>query len=92
MRHPLQVVDQDEKIIDTFAVGHYFDEEHKIRSAFEFIRRYMEEGPEDVFEDPSAKAARIASDLGVPLRRIDLSVTPSLRNCLNWVVTAMQER
>lgn len=45
-----------------------------------------------VFEDPSAKAAKIADDLVVPLRRIDLSVTPSLRNCFNWVVAAMPER
>jgi hypothetical protein len=86
------VVDDNDKILDTFAVGHYFDDEHKIRSVFEFIRRYMEEGPENVFEDPSAKAAKIADDLVVPLRRIDLSVTPSLRNCFNWVVAAMPER
>lgn len=86
------VVDDNDKILDTFAVGHYFDDEHKIRSVFEFIRRYMEEGPENVFEDPSAKAAKVADDLVVPLRRIDLSVTPSLRNCFNWVVVAMPER
>ena len=86
------VVDEHDKILDTFAVGHYFDDERKIRSVFEFIRRYMEDGPENVFEDPSAKAAKIADDLVVPLRRIDLSVTPSLRNCFNWVVAAMPER
>jgi hypothetical protein len=86
------VIDDQDKILDTFAVGHYFDDEHKIRSVFEFIRRFMEEGPENVFEDPSTKAAKIADDLVVPLRRIDLSVTPSLRNCFNWVVAAMPER
>jgi hypothetical protein len=86
------VVDDNDKILDTFAVGHYFDDEHKIRTVFEFIRRYMEEGPENVFEDPSAKAAKIADDLVVPQQRIDLSVTPSLRNCFNWVVAAMPER
>jgi hypothetical protein len=85
------VVDAEDRILDTFAVGHYFDDEHKIRSIFEFIRRYMEEGPQDVFEDPSAKAAKVADDLAVPLRRIDLSVNPSLRNCFNWVVAAMPE-
>jgi hypothetical protein len=87
------IVDDNDKILDTFAVGHYFDEEHKIRSIFEFIRRYMEEGPEHVFEDPTAKAAKVGLEQGaVPLRRIDLSVTPSLRNCFNWVVAAMPER
>jgi len=85
------VIDENEKILDTFAVGNYFDDEDKIRSVFEFIRRYMEEGPENVFEDSSAKAVRVADDLVVPLRRIDLSVVPSLRNCFNWVVTAMPE-
>jgi hypothetical protein len=86
------VVDNNDNILDTFAIGHYFDDEHKIRSVFEFIRRFMEEGPENVFDDPSAKAAKIADDLVVPLRRIDLSVTPSLRNCFNWVFAAMPER
>lgn len=85
------VIDANDKILDTFAVGHYFDEEHKIRSVFEFIRRYMEEGPENVFEDPSAKAAKAGLEVPPPLRRVDLSVTPSLRNCFNWVVAAMPD-
>ncbi len=83
------VCDADRKILHTFAVGHYFDADEKIEEIWEFIRRYMEEGPEHVFEDASEQARAVAPDLQVPLRRIDLSVRTSWRNCFDWVVMAM---
>ncbi|MFQ3790054.1 DUF6708 domain-containing protein [Halomonas sp. A29] len=58
------------RIKDTFAVGHYFDDSRmdRIQAMWEFIRRYMEEGPETVAEHPLD-------------RQIDKSVTPSWTNC-----------
>jgi hypothetical protein len=79
----------DGRILRTFAVGHYFDDDRKIEDLWEFVRRFMEQGPEDVFEDPTEKARAVAPDLQVPRRRIDLSVKTSWRNCFDWVVMAM---
>lgn len=85
------VVDADGAIRRTFAVGHYFDEEAKVLAEWEFIRRYMEDGPEGVFEEPRVDPAVYGASLVVPTRRIDLSVVPSLRNCYDWVVMAMPQ-
>lgn len=58
------------RVKDTFAVGHYFDDNRmdRIQAMWEFIRRYMDEGLETVAEHPLD-------------RQIDKSVTPSWTNC-----------
>lgn len=62
----------------TFAVGHYFDDEKKLREIWEFIRRYMDEGPEHLI-DPVAP------------RRLNLSVADSWKNCYLTVVISLGE-
>jgi len=52
----------------TFAIGHYFDDERVVRALWEFIRRYMEDGPD-------------ATGLPPHRRYIGLSMRPSLYNC-----------
>ncbi|WP_413615347.1 hypothetical protein MRB56_21375 [Halomonas cupida] len=66
------------RVKDTFAVGQYFDDSRidRIQATWEFIRRYMEEGPETVAEHPLD-------------RLIDKSVTPSWKNCYLWVGASM---
>ncbi|QEM81716.1 DUF6708 domain-containing protein [Halomonas binhaiensis] len=66
------------RVKDTFAVGQYFDDGQigRIQATWEFIRRYMEEGPETVAEHPLD-------------RLIDKSVTPSWTNCYLWVGASM---
>lgn len=63
------------RVRETFAVGHYFDDSRvdRIQGLWEFIRRYMEEGPETVAEHPLD-------------RMIELSMTPSWTNCYLWVM------
>ena len=85
------VVDAQGSIVRTFAVGHCFDDEAKVLAEWEFIRRYMEDGPADVFERPQVDAAVYGRDFAVRTRRIDLSVVPSLRNSFYWVVLAMPQ-
>ncbi|WP_277380794.1 DUF6708 domain-containing protein [Stenotrophomonas maltophilia] len=62
----------------TFAVGHYFDDERKVREIWEFIRRYMDEGPEQVI------------DATAPCR-VHLSVADSWKNCYLTVVISLGE-
>jgi len=52
----------------TFAIGHYYDDERVVRALWEFIRRYMEDGPD-------------ATGLSLQQRYISLSMRPSLFNC-----------
>ncbi|AIY41487.1 hypothetical protein LT85_2329 [Collimonas arenae] len=54
---------------DTFALGHFFERPQPVLEMWEFIRRYMEEGPEAVAENPLD-------------RYVGLSVTGSFKNCL----------
>lgn len=70
------VVDESGSIVHTFAVGHYYDQEDIIRGIYEFIRRYMEEGPAAVVDDPGQ-------------RRIDLSTATTWRNCFYTVVASL---
>lgn len=67
-----------ERVKETFAVGHYFDDSRmdRIYSLWEFIRRYMQEGPEAVAEHPLD-------------RTIDLSMRPTWTNCYTWVAASM---
>lgn len=67
---------EDRVIKRTFAVGHYFDDEQKIRGIWEFIRRYMEQGPAEVVDT-------------IEGRQMNLSVTPSWRNCYLFVVASL---
>ncbi|WP_413615348.1 hypothetical protein MRB56_21380 [Halomonas cupida] len=66
------------RVKDTFAVGQYFDDSRidRILATWEFIRRYMEEGPEAVAEHPLD-------------RIIEKSVKPSWKNCYLWVGASM---
>ena len=66
------------RIRDTFTVGHYFDDSQpeRIAGLWEFIRRYMDEGPEAVAEHPLDRC-------------IDLSMTPSWTNCYLWAAASM---
>ncbi|MCS6480073.1 DUF6708 domain-containing protein [Burkholderia thailandensis] len=54
---------------DTFALGHCAESDRPVLEMWEFIRRYMEEGPEAVAEVPLDKY-------------VELSVAPTLKNCL----------
>ncbi|WP_152985255.1 DUF6708 domain-containing protein [Stenotrophomonas beteli] len=67
---------EDHVVKRTFAVGHYFDDELKVRGIWEFVRRYMEDGP-----------AEVADTIGG--RQMSLSVVPSLRNCYLFVVASL---
>lgn len=71
------VLDGD-TVRETFAVGNYFDDTQMVRVAglWEFIRRYMDEGPEAAAEHPLD-------------RTIDLSVTRSWTNCYLWVAASL---
>lgn len=62
----------------TFAVGHYFDDPQKIREIWEFIRRYMDEGPEHVVDAPA-------------LARVHLSVADTWKNCYLTVIISLGE-
>lgn len=65
-----------EIIRHTFAVGHYFDDEDKIREVWEFIRRYMDEGPASVLDAPAKP-------------QVDLSVADTWKNCHATVVISL---
>ncbi|QBH03073.1 DUF6708 domain-containing protein [Xanthomonas oryzae] len=54
---------------DTFALGHCAERDEPVKQMWEFIRRYMEEGPEAVAEHPLDKY-------------VELSVAPTWKNCL----------
>ncbi|RBA49126.1 DUF6708 domain-containing protein [Xanthomonas oryzae] len=54
---------------DTFALGHCAERDEPVKEMWEFIRRYMEEGPEAVSEHPLDKY-------------VELSVAPTWKNCL----------
>lgn len=67
----------DDRVVKrTFAVGHYFDDEQKIKGIWEFVRRYMENGPEAVVDS-------------IDDRQMNLSVKPSWRNCYLFVVASL---
>lgn len=70
------VLDASQSVRDTFTVGHSTDEDLRIREQWEFIRRYMEQGPAHVVDDPLD---------GV----ITLSLKPSWKNCYMWVCFSM---
>ncbi|KAF1016762.1 MAG: hypothetical protein GAK31_00020 [Stenotrophomonas maltophilia] len=67
---------EDGVVNRTFAVGHYFDDEQKIRGIWEFVRRYMENGPEAVVDS-------------IDERQMNLSVKPSWRNCYLFLVASL---
>lgn len=54
---------------DTFALGHCAERDEPVKEMWEFIRCYMEEGPEAVAEHPLDKY-------------VELSVAPTWKNCL----------
>uniref|UniRef100_UPI002AB6F594 DUF6708 domain-containing protein n=1 Tax=Paraburkholderia bannensis TaxID=765414 RepID=UPI002AB6F594 len=62
-----------EVVKDTFALGHASESESPVREMWEFIRRYMDEGPDAVADSPMA-------------RYVALSVTPTLKNCMLFAV------
>ncbi|MFC3328279.1 DUF6708 domain-containing protein [Xanthomonas fragariae] len=70
------ILDEHGWISGTYTVGHSTDDELRVREQWEFIRRYMELGPERAVDHPLD---------GV----ITLSVKPSWRNCYMWVCFAM---
>jgi hypothetical protein len=61
---------------ETFMVGHYFDDTqvHQIKSLWEFIHRYMDEGPVAVTRDPRDRYLR-------------MSIGTDWLNCYVWVVS-----
>ncbi|AJX31436.1 DUF6708 domain-containing protein [Burkholderia oklahomensis] len=63
-----EVMDGD-VVKDTFALGHCAESDRPVLEMWEFIRRYMDEGPEAVAEVPLDKY-------------VELSVAPTLKNCL----------
>ena len=70
------VLDSSRTVLDTFTVGHSTDEDLRIVEQWEFIRRYMEQGPAHVVDDPLD---------GV----ITLSLKSSWKNCYMWVCFAL---
>lgn len=71
------ILDLDE-VKYTFSVGHYTDDSQreKLYALWEFIVRYMDNSPEEVFEDPLD-------------RYIDHSKSKSLKNCYITVFSSM---
>ena len=67
-----------EMVRKTFAVGHYFDDPATIREIWEFIRRYMDEGPEHVFDVPASA-------------QLHLSVADTWKNCYLTVIISLGE-
>lgn len=69
---------KDGIITDTFTVGHYFDDTQidRVKSLWEFIRRYMDEGPEAVGPDPLD-------------RYVSTSTNQTLRNCYIHVASSL---
>lgn len=69
---------EDGIVTETFTVGHYFDDTQidRVKSLWEFIRRYMEEGPEAVGPDPLD-------------RYVSTSTNQTLRNCYIHVVSSL---
>ncbi|MBB3261178.1 hypothetical protein F4827_006086 [Paraburkholderia bannensis] len=65
---------EGDTVKDTFALGHAMESETPVREMWEFIRRYMDQGPEAVADSPMAKY-------------IALSVTPTLKNCMLFAVS-----
>jgi hypothetical protein len=68
-----EVLDGD-TIVDMFALGHAASSERPVREMWEFIRRYMDEGPDAVASHPLEKY-------------VELSVAPTLRNCYLMMYT-----
>lgn len=67
---------EDRVVKRTFAIGHYFDDEQKIKGIWEFVRRYMENGPEAVVDS-------------IDDRQMNLSVKPCWRNCYLFVAASL---
>lgn len=44
---------EDREVKQTFAIGYYWWHENNVRKQWEFIRRYMELGPDQCFDDPA---------------------------------------
>ncbi|WNC92902.1 hypothetical protein RI103_32335 [Paraburkholderia sp. FT54] len=61
-------------VVDTFALGHAAESEPPVREMWEFVRRYMDQGPDAVADSPFAKY-------------VALSVTPTLKNCMLFAVS-----
>jgi hypothetical protein len=70
------LLDASQSVQDTFTVGHSTDEDLRIVEQWEFIRRYMEQGPAHVVDDPLDGM-------------ITLSLKPSWKNCYMWVCFAL---
>jgi len=60
----------------TFAIGHYYDDERVVRALWEFIRCYMQDGPD-------------AMDLPAHRRYISLSMAPTFKNSYTAVMTSI---
>ncbi len=58
-------------VIDTFSLGHDAERMQELYDRWEFIKRYMDEGPEAVASDPLDKY-------------VELSVSSSWDNCFIW--------
>jgi hypothetical protein len=67
-----------EMVKQTFAVGHYFDDADKVREIWEFIRRYMDEGPQHVVDAPASP-------------QLHLSVADTWKNCYLTVIISLGE-
>lgn len=67
-----------EMVKKTFAVGHYFDDPAVIKQIWEYIRRYMDEGPAAVVNPPEKP-------------QINLSVADTWKNCYLTVLISLGE-
>ena len=65
------VLDADGVVLDTFAVGHFFNTQEPLRQLWKFIVIYMEQGPQAVPQDIA----------------IMTSTRTSFKNCLMWSIS-----
>ncbi len=70
------LLDRNQLIQQTFTIGHFWEHEDDIREPWALICRYMQDGPENCYDDPRDRV-------------ITLSSNPTIRNCWLMVILMM---
>ena len=70
------LLDRNQQIQQTFTIGHFWEHEDDIREPWALICRYMQDSPENCYDDPRDRVITLSSD-------------PTLRNCWLMVILMM---
>ncbi|WP_159095082.1 DUF6708 domain-containing protein [Stenotrophomonas sp. ZAC14A_NAIMI4_1] len=70
------LLDRNQQIQQTFTIGHFWEHEDDIREPWALICRYMQDGPENCYDDPRDRVITLSSD-------------PTIRNCWLMVILMM---